>query len=414
MRRTLNVTAHKIGLERFIPAHAENTSAKALPLTRPTVHPRACGEHQRRQPGIQFADGSSPRMRRTHFTGSLDAAVARFIPAHAENTGATGKLSTCISVHPRACGEHDYLGTMIDRADGSSPRMRRTLQLFQHFAGVYRFIPAHAENTEKAVIPPRLITVHPRACGEHMLSGCAGISATGSSPRMRRTRHELAALRRYWRFIPAHAENTDEAVAPLRMFAVHPRACGEHGSRQKLRDPVPGSSPRMRRTRHASSAAISGTSVHPRACGEHVPEKPPPRLKPGSSPRMRRTLSSGIPTQGHFRFIPAHAENTSDCQQGSRQGSVHPRACGEHGNDTAIVNNRAGSSPRMRRTHFHVNGKSCYLRFIPAHAENTRGGWPLWLTNPVHPRACGEHRRRRNDIGGDDGSSPRMRRTLFV
>src|SRR5690606_40306914 len=73
-------------LIRFIPAHAGNTRFRFLTERTASVHPRACGEHALPYLGAQLANGSSPRMRGTRDTREAHSLVERFIPAHAGNT----------------------------------------------------------------------------------------------------------------------------------------------------------------------------------------------------------------------------------------------------------------------------------------------------------------------------------------
>ena len=114
------------------------------------------------------------------------------------------------------------------------------------------------------------------------------------------------------------------------MFAVHPRACGEHSLHQKrLTNP---------------------DAVHPRACGEHTMQRPRIEAVDGSSPRMR-----GTPMYMHnfffiSRFIPAHAGNTFSACIAAKAQTVHPRACGEHESPAWLYGYYYGSSPRMRGT----------------------------------------------------------------
>ena len=55
-----------------------------------------------------------------------------------------------VTVHPRACGEHARFAERKRLLDGSSPRMRGTLSIFQSCMPLLRFIPAHAGNTNRA------------------------------------------------------------------------------------------------------------------------------------------------------------------------------------------------------------------------------------------------------------------------
>ncbi len=132
---------------RFIPAHAGNTAARELARMAWPVHPRARGEHSsvRRRTGAM--GGSSPRTRGTHTNRTNARRLRRFIPAHAGNTPATSAARRLMTVHPRARGEHWFSRASCDFNSGSSPRTRGTL-VYEHGAGwLVRFIPAHAGNT---------------------------------------------------------------------------------------------------------------------------------------------------------------------------------------------------------------------------------------------------------------------------
>ena len=146
-----------------------NTRPYGRRTGRPPVHPRACGEHQS---GCGAGKGS-----------------VRFIPAHAGNTLLISAVTRLTPVHPRACGEHRHRFRAYFRDRGSSPRMRGTLIQDERRHVCRRFIPAHAGNTTRPVrVRPRL-TVHPRACGEHMEFLDKKSPSVGSSPRMRGTPH---------------------------------------------------------------------------------------------------------------------------------------------------------------------------------------------------------------------------------
>ena len=194
-----------------------------------------------------------------------------------------------------------------------------------------RFIPAHAGNSQDACRVSRCIAVHPRACGEQAIQVETWIGISGSSPRMRGTGGARVDRVGKGRFIPAHAGNRFGQWSPDDQEAVHPRACGEQGSITNAAMTYGGSSPRMRGTglawqrndltvwfipahagnRHRNQTpAILGT-VHPRACGEQVNRKTPVDRVTGSSPRMRGTARIARIGGNPFRFIPAHAGNSS-------------------------------------------------------------------------------------------------------
>ena len=70
-----------------------------------------------------------------------------------------------------------------------------------------------------------------------------------------------------------------------------------------------------------------------------------------------------------------------------------------------------GSSPRVRGTHIAAWCWTYWQGFIPARAGNATTQTNGRASNTVHPRACGERRRRRLPRRGLAGSSPRVRGT---
>ena len=248
MRGTRTSQGPQHGPQRFIPAHAGNTPVAYHSGGMSSVHPRACGEHRVHDPHVVRFAGSSPRMRGTREVEANTNLRYRFIPAHAGNTARKEVGEYGPTVHPRACGEHAYADYLEEARSGSSPRMRGT-QAQQCAHRTYpRFIPAHAGNTIPQPSKPRSNPVHPRACGEHGASIASAASLNGSSPRMRGTRHSGKTMDALSRFIPAHAGNTRRTMLPFGRLSVHPRACGEHSPVDNTVNAIVGSSPRMRGT----------------------------------------------------------------------------------------------------------------------------------------------------------------------
>ena len=172
------------------------------------VHPRACGEHSVNNSLPSGSGGSSPRVRGT--------------------PGARFWSFRCRPVHPRACGEHSSSPKYISNSNGSSPRVRGTHFGHKHRYLVRRFIPARAGNTLLHCFEQVGNTVHPRACGEHVLGVTLESLRHGSSPRVRGTHDSDAFRRKAGRFIPARAGNTRTPDRSPTRVTVHPRACGEH------------------------------------------------------------------------------------------------------------------------------------------------------------------------------------------
>ena len=192
------------------------------------------------------------------------------------------------------------------------------------------------------------------------------------------------------RLIPAHAGNGRGCAGATRSGTVHPRACGERVSRDRILSSAVGSSPRMRGTGRPGTASRTRRAVHPRACGERIAQLGEAPSPGGSSPRMRGTGHQGEVAPFCGRFIPAHAGNGASRATRALSGTVHPRACGERPASSAMNWRNVGSSPRMRGTAIAYRSNSMAHRFIPAHAGNgpTQGFQACCYS--VHPRACGE------------------------
>jgi len=217
--------------------------------------------------------GPSPRVRGTHGLPLRIEPVGRSIPARAGNTPARRISSGVISVHPRACGEHEPARTFCAVNRGPSPRVRGTRQKSGAATSRVRSIPARAGNTPRLGLPLLRLSVHPRACGEHATISRDTTRLTGPSPRVRA------------------------------------RACGEHDARTRPARRIDGPSPRVRGTLHvpprgrqrgrsiparagntsATAPAATEVSVHPRACGEHKQCRVEKAEEHGPSPRVRGT-----------------------------------------------------------------------------------------------------------------------------
>ena len=157
------------GHTRFIPAtNTGNTSSAVLSGATPTVHPRPRGEHQicTRYPRITF--GSSPPMRGND---SVDDAE-----------------EVHLAVHPRRHEEHSKHSVCLTINYGSSPHTRGTPVQPRGVLFHFRFIPAHAGNTEYFIDTGIADPVHPRPRGEHSYDRSDCVFSTGSSPHTRGTR----------------------------------------------------------------------------------------------------------------------------------------------------------------------------------------------------------------------------------
>ena len=171
--------------------------------------------------------GSSPRVRGTVAVHWPDGAIHRFIPAGAGNGVPSDPVDAPPSVHPRGCGERAGAVSFKLILNGSSPRVRGTVQYTFVPDYTNRFIPAGAGNGSKNMGRGIQTTVHPRGCGERLLRRLILNSASGSSPRVRGTDIYIVIWKYRGRFIPAGAGNGLVILLKSGLLPVHPRGCGE-------------------------------------------------------------------------------------------------------------------------------------------------------------------------------------------
>ena len=115
--------------------------------------------------------------------------------------------------------------------------------------GTWRFIPAGAGNARVLYDAQRMAPVHPRGCGERLISRWRLVTSRGSSPRVRGTPSPSRYQPGRTRFIPAGAGNARSTTPLSGCRAVHPRGCGERKSLTEHEAAMIGSSPRVRGTR---------------------------------------------------------------------------------------------------------------------------------------------------------------------
>ena len=231
---------------RITPAHAGKTPIGGLRESRPSDHPRACGENNKLRRRERRDFGSPPRMRGKLVEDALVDARVRITPAHAGKTFYERISGRTKADHPRACGENRCKGKAQKEEDGSPPRMRgKPLVLFLINSGL-RITPAHAGKTRARSRFSGTAPDHPRACGENFPHLLTLHHNLGSPPRMRGKHRLERALDDMARITPAHAGKTLHSLSENPAPADHPRACGENSGQSRHADTMGGSPPRMR------------------------------------------------------------------------------------------------------------------------------------------------------------------------
>ena len=239
-------------------------------------------------------------------------------------------MNRFFSVHPHACGEHLIRRSRLSTIAGSSPRLWGTLEIMGRFLLRIQFIPTPVGNTGTIECAVLESSVHPHACGEHPTTFCNHAPINGSSPRLWGTHCHQQPECQDLRFIPTPVGNT-----------------------------------RMERRRRTNR------TVHPHACGEHTPPHYSDLVSIGSSPRLWGTLLLNNGDGQVERFIPTPVGNTTCRPSVLLYRAVHPHACGEHRTVFCTSYRISGSSPRLWGT---PHCSLCLLqfgRFIPTPVGNT-------------------------------------------
>ncbi|EGB73696.1 hypothetical protein ERFG_00543 [Escherichia coli TW10509] len=130
------------------------------------VYPRWRGELTRSGFERVLHSGLSPLARGTHYAFLRLPGFCRFIPAGAGNSVNWHHITLNHPVYPRWRGELRFLVAAAGLKTGLSPLARGTHELWHEVAGVRRFIPAGAGNSEGAIVVQEGGAVYPRWRGE--------------------------------------------------------------------------------------------------------------------------------------------------------------------------------------------------------------------------------------------------------
>ncbi len=234
------------------------------------------------------------------------------------------------AVYPRWRGEHCSCKNNNFHIPGLSPLTRGTCYAGPGERRYIRFIPAGAGNTNNRRSQLSAETVYPRWRGEHMGRVQRSHFCIGLSPLARGPHGACASLAFLHRFIPAGAGNTNNRRSQLSAETVYPRWRGEHMGRVHRSHFCIGLSPLARGTRVALGEAVSP-----------------------------------------LRFIPAGAGNTNNRRSQRSAETVYPRWRGEHMGRVHRSHFCIGLSPLARGTRVALGEAVIPLRFIPAGAGNT-------------------------------------------
>ena len=115
---------------------------------------------------------------------------------------------------------------------------------------------------------------------------------------------------------------------------------------------------------------------------------------------------AGCRTKG---ITPAYAGKRRTTRTSGARYRDHPRVCGEEPTGCYNCGSLPGSPPRMRGRAEAKEADRLAARITPAYAGKSMQALASRSTPQDHPRVCGEEIITGLDLGGDDGSPPRMR-----
>ena len=192
----------------IIPACAGSTQVRLRRRPWTEDHPRMCGEHDA-VPELSACDsGSSPHVRGALSCRNCLRLDCGIIPACAGSTSAVRPSIMVATDHPRMCGEHLEPSPVQNSTAGSSPHVRgarSTCWALTRSAGI---IPACAGSTVHPRTPILVGWDHPRMCGEHEMIPSLIIRGRGSSPHVRGAQRSRWRRRHAPGIIPACAGST--------------------------------------------------------------------------------------------------------------------------------------------------------------------------------------------------------------
>ena len=250
------------------PARAGKTQQTVLALLLLRDHPRACGENDPLPPAANCKMGSPPRVRGKLSCRCAEWALSRITPARAGKTLLRRAELWTYSDHPRACGENQPRGNLLDNGSGSPPRVRGKRPAGRSSDGRSRITPARAGKTPSAMRCIASAMDHPRACGENEILIHRRRAAAGSPPRVRGKPRARCRLSAEIRITPARAGKTEGRPRKDRDGQDHPRACGENRSRLGNLPRGGGSPPRVRGKRCRELETVAAAGITPARAGK--------------------------------------------------------------------------------------------------------------------------------------------------
>ena len=191
-------------------------------------HPRRCGENNAVYLQFRVTVGSPPQVRGKLSLFSVCPRNTRITPAGAGKTCAVSAGSSCVTDHPRRCGENRCSPSYRGSISGSPPQVRGKLLCDVLCMMDSRITPAGAGKTRGYGKEKGNDGDHPRRCGENFRDGATRNICNGSPPQVRGKPPINGEEMLRMRITPAGAGKTTLSPRTADRAADHPRRCGEN------------------------------------------------------------------------------------------------------------------------------------------------------------------------------------------
>ena len=350
-------------------------------------------------------------------------------------------------LHPHARGDNEFTQLKIGQTDGSPPRAWGQRVRRYIYMSALRFTPTRVGTTCPCTLRPAVVTIHPHARGDNIITALCSRPYRGSPPRawgqLVMLNHTATACRftptrvgttsarscrpTSSRFTPTRVGTTQSCSYNPYIVTVHPHARGDNsivflqsvhcngspprawGQLHELGHEV--SRRRFTPTRVGTTSLhcrrISWRTVHPHARGDNSTGSSPSVPAPGSPPRAWGQRIEGRPGIAAARFTPTRVGTTNQAVRPMRHAAVHPHARGDNSFTLTMPARFCGSPPRAWGQPQAQRLVVLELRFTPTRVGTTAESSSQRTQSPVHPHARGDNAMSRAPQRKIHGSPPR-------